>query len=84
MQSDTDESICVQMLLIMWLWCKGARQLLIINMYAFNIRLKPLMSLLQASLHHHISIAQSDELVPDKTKRTAHPLDSKTTSDVLR
>ncbi|KAG7224069.1 hypothetical protein INR49_015327 [Caranx melampygus] len=39
---------------------------------------------LKASLHHHISIAQSDELVTDKTKRTPHPLDSKTTSDVLR
>ncbi|XP_068190986.1 mediator of RNA polymerase II transcription subunit 13-like isoform X3 [Antennarius striatus] len=39
---------------------------------------------LKASLHHHISIAQSDELASDKTKRTPHPLDSKTTSDVLR
>ncbi|KAM8744358.1 mediator of RNA polymerase II transcription subunit 13-like isoform 3-T3 [Acanthopagrus schlegelii] len=39
---------------------------------------------LKASLHHHISIAQSDELVSEKTKRTPHPLDSKTTSDVLR
>ncbi|KAM9841175.1 mediator of RNA polymerase II transcription subunit 13-like [Aulostomus maculatus] len=39
---------------------------------------------LKASLHHHISIVQSDELVSDKTKRTPHPLDSKTTSDVLR
>ncbi|XP_029024183.1 mediator of RNA polymerase II transcription subunit 13-like isoform X2 [Betta splendens] len=39
---------------------------------------------LKASLHHHISIAQSDELVSDKSKRTPHPLDSKTTSDVLR
>ncbi|KAM4635777.1 mediator of RNA polymerase II transcription subunit 13-like [Polymixia lowei] len=39
---------------------------------------------LKASLHHHISIAQSDELVSDKTKRSPHPLDSKTTSDVLR
>ncbi|XP_075900892.1 mediator of RNA polymerase II transcription subunit 13-like isoform X4 [Nelusetta ayraudi] len=39
---------------------------------------------LKASLHHHISIAQSDELVSDKAKRTPHPLDSKTTSDVLR
>ncbi|XP_040013255.1 mediator of RNA polymerase II transcription subunit 13-like isoform X2 [Xiphias gladius] len=39
---------------------------------------------LKASLHHHISIAQSDELVSDKTKRNPHPLDSKTTSDVLR
>ncbi|KAG8010720.1 Mediator of RNA polymerase II transcription subunit 13-like, partial [Nibea albiflora] len=38
---------------------------------------------LKASLHHHISIAHSDELVTDKTKRTPHPLDSKTTSDVL-
>ncbi|XP_062268747.1 mediator of RNA polymerase II transcription subunit 13-like isoform X1 [Platichthys flesus] len=39
---------------------------------------------LKASLHHHISITQSDELVSDKSKRTPHPLDSKTTSDVLR
>uniref|UniRef100_A0A8C8LR27 Mediator of RNA polymerase II transcription subunit 13 n=1 Tax=Oncorhynchus tshawytscha TaxID=74940 RepID=A0A8C8LR27_ONCTS len=45
---------------------------------------------LKASLHHHISIAtaQSDEPTQtssDKTaKRTPHPLDSKTTSDVLR
>uniref|UniRef100_A0A8C2ZEV3 Mediator of RNA polymerase II transcription subunit 13 n=1 Tax=Cyclopterus lumpus TaxID=8103 RepID=A0A8C2ZEV3_CYCLU len=39
---------------------------------------------LKASLHHHISIAQTDELVCDKTKRPPHPLDSKTTSDVLR
>ncbi|XP_070706979.1 mediator of RNA polymerase II transcription subunit 13-like [Pempheris klunzingeri] len=39
---------------------------------------------LKASLHHHISIAQSDELVSEKSKRTPHPLDSKTTSDVLR
>ncbi|XP_041825899.1 mediator of RNA polymerase II transcription subunit 13-like isoform X2 [Melanotaenia boesemani] len=39
---------------------------------------------LKASLHHHISIAHSDEMVSDKTKRTPHPLDSKTTSDVLR
>ncbi|CAF99193.1 unnamed protein product, partial [Tetraodon nigroviridis] len=39
---------------------------------------------LKASLHHHISIAQSDELASEKTKRTPHPLDSKTTSDVLR
>ncbi|KAM6985077.1 mediator of RNA polymerase II transcription subunit 13-like [Aplochiton taeniatus] len=40
---------------------------------------------LKASLHHHISVAQTDELVTDKTtKRTPHPLDSKTTSDVLR
>uniref|UniRef100_A0A3B3D0C2 Mediator of RNA polymerase II transcription subunit 13 n=1 Tax=Oryzias melastigma TaxID=30732 RepID=A0A3B3D0C2_ORYME len=39
---------------------------------------------LKASLHHHISIAQSDEMVSDKTKRAPHPLDSKTTSDVLR
>ncbi|XP_049593207.1 mediator of RNA polymerase II transcription subunit 13-like isoform X3 [Syngnathus scovelli] len=39
---------------------------------------------LKASLHHHISMVQSDELVADKTKRTPHPLDSKTTSDVLR
>ncbi|KAM9306494.1 mediator of RNA polymerase II transcription subunit 13-like [Pholidichthys leucotaenia] len=39
---------------------------------------------LKASLHHHISIAQSDEMVTEKTKRSPHPLDSKTTSDVLR
>uniref|UniRef100_A0A672IXN7 Mediator of RNA polymerase II transcription subunit 13 n=1 Tax=Salarias fasciatus TaxID=181472 RepID=A0A672IXN7_SALFA len=39
---------------------------------------------LKASLHHHISIAQSEETASDKTKRTPHPLDSKTTSDVLR
>ncbi|XP_061888240.1 mediator of RNA polymerase II transcription subunit 13-like isoform X1 [Entelurus aequoreus] len=39
---------------------------------------------LKASLHHHISMVQSDELVADKTKRTPHLLDSKTTSDVLR
>ncbi|XP_054613847.1 mediator of RNA polymerase II transcription subunit 13-like isoform X2 [Dunckerocampus dactyliophorus] len=39
---------------------------------------------LKASLHHHISMVQADELVADKTKRTPHPLDSKTTSDVLR
>ncbi|XP_057674816.1 mediator of RNA polymerase II transcription subunit 13-like isoform X1 [Corythoichthys intestinalis] len=39
---------------------------------------------LKASLHHHISMVQSDELAADKTKRTPHPLDSKTTSDVLR
>ncbi|KAM6975941.1 mediator of RNA polymerase II transcription subunit 13-like isoform 1-T1 [Tautogolabrus adspersus] len=39
---------------------------------------------LKASLHHHISIAQSDELMSDKIKWTPHPLDSKTTSDVLR
>uniref|UniRef100_A0A8C7ZCI3 Mediator of RNA polymerase II transcription subunit 13 n=1 Tax=Oryzias sinensis TaxID=183150 RepID=A0A8C7ZCI3_9TELE len=39
---------------------------------------------LKASLHHHISIAQSEEIVSDKTKRAPHPLDSKTTSDVLR
>ncbi|XP_055009961.1 mediator of RNA polymerase II transcription subunit 13-like isoform X3 [Boleophthalmus pectinirostris] len=39
---------------------------------------------LKASLHHHISIAQTDELISDKTKRSPHPLDSKTTSDVLR
>ncbi|XP_070408425.1 mediator of RNA polymerase II transcription subunit 13-like isoform X3 [Nothobranchius furzeri] len=39
---------------------------------------------LKASLHHHISITQSDEITSDKTKRTPHPLDSKTTSDVLR
>uniref|UniRef100_A0A3Q4GL38 Mediator of RNA polymerase II transcription subunit 13 n=1 Tax=Neolamprologus brichardi TaxID=32507 RepID=A0A3Q4GL38_NEOBR len=39
---------------------------------------------LKASLHHHISITQSDENVSEKTKRAPHPLDSKTTSDVLR
>ncbi|XP_017263346.1 mediator of RNA polymerase II transcription subunit 13-like isoform X1 [Kryptolebias marmoratus] len=39
---------------------------------------------LKASLHHHISIAQSDEITSDKNKRSPHPLDSKTTSDVLR
>ncbi|XP_029108438.1 mediator of RNA polymerase II transcription subunit 13-like isoform X3 [Scleropages formosus] len=40
---------------------------------------------LKASLHHHISIAQTDELLPSKTsQRSPHPLDSKTTSDVLR
>ncbi|XP_023674421.2 mediator of RNA polymerase II transcription subunit 13-like isoform X1 [Paramormyrops kingsleyae] len=40
---------------------------------------------LKASLHHHISIAQTDELLPNKTsQRSPHPLDSKTTSDVLR
>uniref|UniRef100_A0A669DNE0 Mediator of RNA polymerase II transcription subunit 13 n=1 Tax=Oreochromis niloticus TaxID=8128 RepID=A0A669DNE0_ORENI len=39
---------------------------------------------LKASLHHHISITQSDEIVSEKTKRAPHPLDSKTTSDVLR
>ncbi|XP_076868110.1 mediator of RNA polymerase II transcription subunit 13-like isoform X2 [Brachyhypopomus gauderio] len=40
---------------------------------------------LKASLHHHISIAQTDELVSCKTsQRSPHPLDSKTTSDVLR
>ncbi|CAL8319983.1 unnamed protein product [Lota lota] len=39
---------------------------------------------LKASLHHHISMAQSEELVSDKVKRISHPLDSKTTSDVLR
>ncbi|CAL1569307.1 unnamed protein product [Knipowitschia caucasica] len=38
---------------------------------------------LKASLHHHISIAQTDELT-EKNKRSPHPLDSKTTSDVLR
>lgn len=39
----------------------------------------------KASLHHHISIAQTDELVSSKTsQRNPHPLDSKTTSDVLR
>ncbi|XP_067261608.1 mediator of RNA polymerase II transcription subunit 13-like isoform X1 [Chanodichthys erythropterus] len=35
---------------------------------------------LKASLHHHISIAQTDDLVSLRI----HPLDSKTTSDVLR
>ncbi|XP_061590092.1 mediator of RNA polymerase II transcription subunit 13-like isoform X2 [Cololabis saira] len=39
---------------------------------------------LKASLHHHISIVQSDEIASEKTKRAPHPLDSKTTSDVLR
>ncbi|XP_061118903.1 mediator of RNA polymerase II transcription subunit 13-like isoform X1 [Conger conger] len=40
---------------------------------------------LKASLHHHISIAQLDELLSNKTsQRSPHPLDSKTTSDVLR
>lgn len=40
---------------------------------------------LKASLHHHISIAQTDESASSKTsQRTTHPLDSKTTSDVLR
>uniref|UniRef100_A0AAR2K264 Mediator of RNA polymerase II transcription subunit 13 n=1 Tax=Pygocentrus nattereri TaxID=42514 RepID=A0AAR2K264_PYGNA len=40
---------------------------------------------LKASLHHHISITQTDELVSSKTsQRSPHPLDSKTTSDVLR
>ncbi|KAG9353874.1 hypothetical protein JZ751_011998 [Albula glossodonta] len=38
---------------------------------------------LKASLHHHISIAQSEELPSSKTNKS-HPLDSKTTSDVLR
>ncbi|KAL2100420.1 hypothetical protein ACEWY4_004814 [Coilia grayii] len=40
---------------------------------------------LKASLHHHISVAQSDELTSSKSsQRSPHPLDSKTTSDVLR
>ncbi|KAG9354454.1 hypothetical protein JZ751_001164 [Albula glossodonta] len=40
---------------------------------------------LKASLHHHISITQTDELLSSKTSlRSPHPLDSKTTSDVLR
>ncbi|KAG7476435.1 hypothetical protein MATL_G00082940, partial [Megalops atlanticus] len=38
---------------------------------------------LKASLHHHISIAQNDELL-SSSQRSPHPLDSKTTSDVLR
>lgn len=39
----------------------------------------------QASLHHHISVAQTDELLPARnSQRAPHPLDSKTTSDVLR
>ncbi|XP_036384476.1 mediator of RNA polymerase II transcription subunit 13-like isoform X2 [Megalops cyprinoides] len=38
---------------------------------------------LKASLHHHISIAQNDELL-SSSQRCPHPLDSKTTSDVLR
>lgn len=40
---------------------------------------------LKASLHHHISVAQTDELLPARnSQRVPHPLDSKTTSDVLR
>lgn len=40
---------------------------------------------LKASLHHHISVAQTDELLPSRnSQRVPHPLDSKTTSDVLR
>ncbi|XP_072004219.1 mediator of RNA polymerase II transcription subunit 13-like [Engystomops pustulosus] len=40
---------------------------------------------LKASLHHHISISQNDDLIPARTsQRVPHPLDSKTTSDVLR
>lgn len=40
---------------------------------------------LKASLHHHISVSQSDDLIPARTsQRVPHPLDSKTTSDVLR
>ncbi|KAJ8414097.1 hypothetical protein AAFF_G00066950 [Aldrovandia affinis] len=40
---------------------------------------------LKASLHHHISITQTDELLSSRTTpRSPHPLDSKTTSDVLR
>ncbi|XP_059904789.1 mediator of RNA polymerase II transcription subunit 13-like isoform X3 [Gadus macrocephalus] len=39
---------------------------------------------LKASLHHHISMAQSEEPVSEKAKKISHPLDSKTTSDVLR
>nr|KAF6282495.1 mediator complex subunit 13L [Myotis myotis] len=40
---------------------------------------------LKASLHHHISVAQTDELLPTRTSQwVPHPLDSKTTSDVLR
>ncbi|MGH0178831.1 UNVERIFIED_CONTAM: hypothetical protein FKN15_078417 [Acipenser sinensis] len=40
---------------------------------------------LKASLHHHISVAHTDELILNKnSQRTPHPLDSKTTSDVLR
>ncbi|XP_028828853.1 mediator of RNA polymerase II transcription subunit 13-like isoform X3 [Denticeps clupeoides] len=40
---------------------------------------------LKASLHHHISVAQTDELLFSKSsQRSPHPLDSKTTSDVLR
>ncbi|MGH0154281.1 UNVERIFIED_CONTAM: hypothetical protein FKN15_060300 [Acipenser sinensis] len=39
---------------------------------------------LKASLHHHISVAHTDELILNKnSQRTPHPLDSKTTSDVL-
>ncbi|XP_064152375.1 mediator of RNA polymerase II transcription subunit 13-like isoform X1 [Anguilla rostrata] len=40
---------------------------------------------LKASLHHHISITQTDDLLSSKaSQRSPHPLDSKTTSDVLR
>ncbi|XP_031434166.1 mediator of RNA polymerase II transcription subunit 13-like isoform X2 [Clupea harengus] len=39
---------------------------------------------LKASLHHHISVAQTDELLSSKSSQRPHPLDSKTTSDVLR
>ncbi|XP_075069949.1 mediator of RNA polymerase II transcription subunit 13-like isoform X2 [Mixophyes fleayi] len=40
---------------------------------------------LKASLHHHISVSQNDDLIPSRTsQRVPHPLDSKTTSDVLR
>ncbi|XP_063769367.1 mediator of RNA polymerase II transcription subunit 13-like isoform X2 [Pseudophryne corroboree] len=40
---------------------------------------------LKASLHHHISVSQNDDLIPARTsQRVPHPLDSKTTSDVLR
>lgn len=38
---------------------------------------------LKASLHHHVSLAQSDELLPGKHTHP-HPLDSNRTSDVLR
>lgn len=66
-----------------WRW-KGPHSCAFWPKSALAFSFQPLLSLFQASLHHHISIAQSDELVSDKTKRTPHPLDSKTTSDVLR
>ncbi|KAM9329372.1 mediator of RNA polymerase II transcription subunit 13-like [Gastrophryne carolinensis] len=40
---------------------------------------------LKASLHHHISVSHTDDLIPARnSQRVPHPLDSKTTSDVLR